>query len=366
MSNNRFCMIIPTYNRPDYLRRILNYYNEYGRDYDICNIIVADSSSGENERINKETISSLSSLNTSHRHYPSDVKRCFYYKIADSLNQAKTEYCVVCADDDFITPHGIKMAIEFLENNPDFTCAHGSYIAFYSKADERARQQFYWMPIYPYKSITSPDAKTRLLLGFSNYCQTFYAVHRTDFLNMIWKETMKFASDTRFQEFLPSMLALVYGKMKRLDVLYDAREKMVDSAGSTSKNLRDFIKDGTYNEKYAGFKECLAIHLSRTSQPNIDEAKKVVDEGMTAYMKKHSYSNEYFKGILMHKMKDILDYSKLPRWIDEEIRTLYRRLFVLPKQMRLDDFRSSMDILPSKYYDDFNKIRRHVLLYLKK
>lgn len=366
MSNNRFCMIIPTYNRPNYLRRILNYYNEYGKDYHIHNIIVADSSSGENEKINKETISSLSSLNISHRHYPFDLKRCFYYKIADSLNQVKTEYSVVCADDDFITPHGIEMAIEFLENNPDFTCAHGGYIAFYSKADDKGKQQFYWMPVYPYESITSVDAKTRLLLCFSNYHQTFYAVHRTDFLNMIWKEAVKFTSDARFMELLPSMLDLVYGKMKRLDVLYDARETIVDSAGRTTKNLRDFIKDGTYNERYARFKECLAMHLTKTSQSNIDEAKKVVDEGMTAYMKKHYYSNEDYKPILMHKMKDILDYSKLPGWIDEEIRRLYRRLFVLLKQMRYDDFRSSVDILPYKYYDDFDKIRRHVLLYSKK
>jgi len=50
-------IIIPTYNRPDYLRRILSYYNEYGRDY---NIIVADSSSDENKKMNKETISLLS------------------------------------------------------------------------------------------------------------------------------------------------------------------------------------------------------------------------------------------------------------------------------------------------------------------
>ena len=43
-------IIIPTYNRSDYLRRILSYYNEY----------VADSSSDETKKMNKETISSLS------------------------------------------------------------------------------------------------------------------------------------------------------------------------------------------------------------------------------------------------------------------------------------------------------------------
>ena len=57
-SNYGCTILIPTYNRSDYLRRILSYYNEYGGNY---NIIVADSGSDETKKMNKETISSLSS-----------------------------------------------------------------------------------------------------------------------------------------------------------------------------------------------------------------------------------------------------------------------------------------------------------------
>ena len=39
-------IIIPTYNRPAYLRRILDYYDSFGEDF---KIIVADSSSDENK-----------------------------------------------------------------------------------------------------------------------------------------------------------------------------------------------------------------------------------------------------------------------------------------------------------------------------
>jgi len=44
-------IIIPTYNRPRYLKRILSYYDNHGRAF---NIVVADSSSNENKEINKK------------------------------------------------------------------------------------------------------------------------------------------------------------------------------------------------------------------------------------------------------------------------------------------------------------------------
>ena len=342
-------IIIPTYNRPEYLRRILNYYNEYGKDY---NIIVADSSSDENKKRNGKIISSFSSINISYIDYPSEINPS--YKIADALNHVNTKYCVLCADDDFVTPKGINQSVDFLEKNPDFTVAHGYYISFYLKTDEGKKQQFCWQPIYPYKSITFPDAKSRLNFHSSNYTiPTFYGVHRTDFLKMIYKETTKFTDDYRFGELLPSMLTLIYGKMKRLDVFYAARERISGSGGGTAENLRDFVRAGTYDEKYAKFRGCLATHLSKKSLLDVEESKRVVDDAMSAYMKKK---------FLINKMSNALDYLRLPDWIDEGIRTLYRKLF-LSKQMRMDDFRSHMDISYSKYYDDFNKIRLHVLSY---
>ncbi len=353
-------VIIPTYNRPEYLRRILNYYDEYRGDN---NIIVADSSSNENKKLNKEIISSFSNLNLSHLSTCSSTINLFH-KIAYAVDHVDTKYCVVCADDDFITPNGINQSVDFLEKNPDFTVAHGYYLSFYLKTDERKKQQFCWVPIYPYKSITFTDAKSRLNFHLLNYYPTFYAVHRTDFLKMIFKETLKFTNDDRFGELLPSMLALIYAKMKRLDVLYAARESIPGSLGRTTENLEDFIKAGTYDAKYAKFRDCLAIHLSEKSQLDVEESKRVVDDAMSVYLSAYIMKKEStnYKHILIHKMSNILDYLRLPEWMDEGIRSGYRKLFLL-KQMQMKDFQGSVDVPSSKYYDDFNKIRLHVLSY---
>ena len=96
-------IIIPTYNRPNHLRRLLDYYNKYGKNF---KIIVADSSSNENKKLNKKSVLIFSNLNIFYLgSYSSKINA--YYKISDALNHVNIKYSVLCADDDFIIPNGI-------------------------------------------------------------------------------------------------------------------------------------------------------------------------------------------------------------------------------------------------------------------
>ncbi len=349
----KISIIIPTRNRPEYLRRVLSYFNEYGGD---CNVIVADASSDKNKKRNEEIIFSFSNLNiTQLSSHPSELRDLdVYYAIKD----VKEKYCVLCADDDFITANGINQSVDFLERNPDFTVAHGYYITFWLKTDNKGKRKFYWAPRYIHKSITFPDAKSRLAFHLSHilpYLPTLYGVHRTDFLKMIFKEVTKFTNDTLFGELLSSMLTIIYGKMKHLDVLYAAREAAPKNV--SHPGIKNLINAGTYDEKYARFKDCLATHLSKNSELDVEEAKRVIDSAMSVYLSTHLK-----KGARV-RVKDILGYLRLSDWlplsIDEEIRILSRKVF-LPKGM--NDF-PPVDVSSSKYYDDFNKIRHHVLFY---
>ena len=364
-SNMLNCTIlIPAYNRPNYLKRILSYYHKYGRNFEI---IVADSSSNENKMLNSKYILSLPNNNILYLKYPTDIKP-FCEKIPDALKYIKTKYCVSCADDDFIVPNAIKESINFLEKNPDFNCVQGHYISFYLRGNYLPAKKFIYTPVYTnYKSNISKNAKDRLFSNFVNYMHTVYSVHRTNFMKILYRETINYTDDDRFSEFLPSMLDLIYGKMKKLDILFCAREIIIDSAGRTSKNLKDFMRVGTYEKKYIEFKNCLAKHLTKKSQLSIDESKEVIDKAMSAYLKK-SYSKS-FKGILIGKMSNLLIASDLPESVDRNIRMLYRKIFtpryVLNRSKEIDDFKNTIESPNSKYFDDFNKIRTHVLLYAK-
>jgi hypothetical protein len=201
----------------------------------------------------------------------------------------------------------------------------------------------------------------------SNYTlPTIYAVHRTELLKMAYKELLNSKVDPmQFGELLPSMLDLICGKKKSLDVLYAARQ--LNSRVGHWPSLLEYMKAGKYEEEYIKFKNCLANHLIKNSQMNSNEAKELIDEAMFAYLKK--YYSKNFKGILIGKMSNLLNALNLPETINKNTRMLYRKMFtpryVLNRSKEIDDFKNTIESPNSKYFDDFNRIRTHVLLYAK-
>ena len=353
-------LIVPTFNRYPYLLRLLGYYKSYNFP---IRILVLDSSTDLLEKDKFQGL--LSNSRVCYQKNNFDIVT----KIANGLKSVSTPYGVLCADDTFITPNGIKQSVDFLENNPDFAVAHGRYISFWlrdnrmkKQQQQQQQQQFFWLPNYGVSSNTFTDPKERLASQFLGYLPTFYGVSRIDLMKLIYEESVKFTDSDRFTELLLSMLTLIYGKMGFLDVFYAARQALLNSSAERSKKLTDFIKDGNYSEKYAKFRECLGKHLSKKAQLEIDLANKVIDDGMSIYLSVCREGKEPIKNVLVRKINTILKSSKTPDWLYEEIRSLYRKLF-LANQRRMDDSRSFADTPLSKYYDEINTIYKHLLAF---
>ena len=337
-------IIIPTYNRSDYLKRLLSYCSS-------CNlkhkIIIADSSSDDNKKENEKISSSFTNLNISHiTSYPSTIN--LLGKMQDVINYVESEYSLFCPDDDFITPNGIMQSIDFLENNHDFSVAHGVYVQFSIKKNSENKPYLLWKPGYSPESITFSDANDRLYHHLANYSfPTLYGVHRTKDLKMILDETAKYTDDVRFGEFLPTLLTAIHGKIKCLDVLYAARD--ASSGSNVYPTLHDYIKDGTYDAKYSRFKDCLANHLVKMSNLEIRGAEEVIDNAMSAYLK----NNFGIKNRIASRMSRVLDILELPDSIDTKIRLIYRKL-VFTNQRKKSDIGNN---IYSRFTDEMNKIQ---------
>lgn len=348
-------IIIPTYNRPDELSRALSYYDKYGGHNDI---VVADSSSDDNKKINRETILSLPNLNVLHlTNYPTIIN--LHHKINDALNHVNTQYSVLCADDDFVTSNGINTAAGFLEHNPDFTVAYGYYLSFYLKNKKGGTKKFCWTSGL-HKSNTYPRSPTRLTEHLTNGVSIiFYATHRTDFLKMISKETVNFTDEYVFGETLPTSLTLIHGKMKCLDVLYCARESPVGSK-KRKNTFKSFITDQSYDAKYGKFRKCLVSHLSKKSELSEMELINIIDDSMAIFIERR-YPTKY-TNILRHKLRPCL---KILDYMSKGCRASLRKIIASgqSKEMQAEDysFAASVDTPSSKYHDDFNNIRKHVL-----
>lgn len=339
-------IMIPTYNRPDRLKRLLSYFNSCGIH---GKIIIADSSTSENKRKNREIVSFFPEMEILYLDYfASDV--IGWIKWGEAINRSDSKYTVICADDDFIAPKAIDEAVSFLEKNPDFAVVYGPCISFEVNKKTGEEKQFLWRPIYPYKTIDSPDPKERVLSHFANYYPTIFSVHRTHLLKIMFEQTIKYSLENGYLgEIFCSMISLIYGKSKNIDAFYSARETISDSYSRVFKGIDYLMAEGSYNEKYNKFKQGLVLHLSREAKISNEEAGKIIDKGMNIYLKK-SYLNF---GV---KIKNTLRKTKLPFGLSQTIRSIYlKALNYGQPEGYLDDLANS---------EDFKKIRETIMASL--
>lgn len=342
-------LMIPTYNRPSLLERILDYYNLYKVDF---NILVGDSSIPANKKLNRNIIQSFPNLNILYLDkFPE--KLVSHRKFAKMVNYVKTKYCVFCADDDFIVPNGIKEAVDFLEKNPDYSAAHGSYISFYVFSNPLGPKKFWWNFIYPYRSITYQNAEDRLAAHPTDCQQVLYAVRKTDIVKTCYRELLKSQVDPLlFGERLPDVLTVISGKMKRLNNFYAARQ-----AFSTSyiywPDERDAIKAGTFEGEYIKFKNSIIFNLVKISKIPKEEASRIIDLNMEKYIQSSWQQHLVARVNLMLK--------HFPVFISKLLRIMHAKyLFSKDKKDRV----GPIDNPTSKYFNDFDSIRKLVLGHL--
>ncbi|UYP48041.1 hypothetical protein NEF87_004326 [Candidatus Lokiarchaeum ossiferum] len=287
MSRNEenLTIIIPTYNRPLYLERCLGYFNFTKCKY---KIIVADSSCEKNKELNEIIIAKFPDINICYNN-SFTLDTMLFRKIKTIIDQIETEYCVICADDDFIIPNKIKNSLNFLNSNPSFTAVAGYSIVFINERNIFKKPKVIWQnyhqQLFPYMNNTNENMKLRLNQTFSHYFPTFYYFHRTKFLKMIFEETLKFTNDYRFGELFPALTTTIHGKIKTLDFYSGAREFLEQSDGKVAEKISDFIEKGTYDHKFSKFKAGLVENILKTTNLSKVDAIRQIDEGMQLYLK---------------------------------------------------------------------------------
>lgn len=348
---NNCTVIIPTYNRPAHLKRILDYYitDSVGLEF-----IVADSSRNDNQLLNQKTIDFFSNYQGFKCiRYSYNESIHFWEKLADVTSKVKTKYCVICADDDFAISRGILESVNFLENNPDYSLAHGKYLSYYMlKEDGR----FYWKYIYPHDSIVSDSAEKRFIQHFTNYLPTIYAVHRTSILQRICSQNIRAGINLfLFGELMSSLGALIMGKMKTLNILY-AMKQIDSSYASSWPSHASAEKEEGYLEEYDKFKQCLIDNLAKTPKDH-NRIAVIIDESM----KKYRTSKAPLSDFRMNLAKYLVGFAmrnRIPHGIYDLGKSVYRFLFP-----SLGGGRSSEldDTALAAYNDSFKIVRDNVL-----
>src|SRR3989338_5107637 len=272
-------LVVPTRNRWDFLSRLLDYYRDFGLQY---RLIIGDSSDPSQYRSRDLALdNSGKRLNLEYRQYPDTTGTVC---AAELLAHVSTPYAVWVADDDFVVPYGFDRTIDFLERHRDYSGAHGNALIFTLSSDGPFGRV---MSIgrYSQRSVEQKTASERLVDHLETYCPTIFSVHRTELLQRSYRYVADLKLDNCFGELLPSSLPIVCGKIKKLDILYMARQA---HAGMVSRTINpgvfDWITGPRWLEQWISFRDCLTKELAQQDAIKLEVAREVVEKAFWGYL----------------------------------------------------------------------------------
>lgn len=279
MCDKLFTVIIPEHNRPERLRRLLDYYLSFD-----CEIIVTDSSDIRFKYIDE---------------YLNDIYYVYYPKmhLAEKLfrilDHITTSYVVMCADDDYIVPSAILQAIHYMQEDDDYRSVQGLYVRYYPL--ENISLDLF-CPYMLGNSINENTGEERVLHLMSNYYQFYYAVFEKKlfieaYSSVIVGSTCKIRNLCLLELYI-SLYSVIRSKHAVLPVLYGMREYIRDSAGTYTLGLKEIMDTNQCTDEL----NYMLNNLADIIEGNKEEKKKVLENAFDLYL--HSFVCNSQKGII--------------------------------------------------------------------
>lgn len=211
-------LVLPTCNRPEYLKNIVGYYSSSN-----LQVKILDGSS--------KIFSDLSTFspNIHYQHYPEiphdtdSPQGSYTRRLCSGLDSIDTEYALIVTDDDYFSPRCIIDSSKFLSENNDFVSCMGiPYAVFRTLGTSKAQVKNLYKCLTPF-SVSPADIFRRNYLNFSSYSPRYsYSVTRTSLLRKIFNVFLKFQHLRVFawQELCLEIALSTYGRSKILNKPY--------------------------------------------------------------------------------------------------------------------------------------------------
>lgn len=214
MERPRLTCLVPTHNRPHFLRRLWRFYQQFPL---ACSFMVVDSSHPAAAEENLAEINKArGSLEITYRH----IDAGFHAKCSQALQQIDTPYVVFCADDDYLLPSALEHCVEFLDRHAGYSVAQGIMTIV-----NRPGKSPYATAGYSLED-DNPIARCRKMFRFG--FTTFYGIYRTATLRenfQITTESLDCQSSHFFPEIMLLQLSVIRGRVKVLPEIYYLHEE---------------------------------------------------------------------------------------------------------------------------------------------
>jgi len=257
---DKLTIIITNHDGHRYLTRLLNYYSNTK-----FKIIVADSSDS------KFSIE-IQNDNIKYLHYPG---MGIGEKLLNVYNQVETEFVVWNSVDDFLVEDGLIKAVDFLQNNLDYSSVHGKTLT-----KNKGYKLFYRERV----SIENNSIQSRLdSLADDQYDNNLFSVNRTkDICNIFENMMYKYITPSYEFEMSHAIATLAHGKLKQIDNLFLIREKTPGSAGIIHKKF--LLAKDKDNKNKANFIADSAGYIEKKFNLSNNEAKYLIRKIIANYI----------------------------------------------------------------------------------
>lgn len=274
-------VVIPTFNRPAELARLLTFQHELGTTFRTLILDGSDEGPGEE---NRRFASQFA--NVEHHKFPRDFHPVT--RVARGVDLVRTPYLLMCGDDDFYFAEAVLECVRFLEAHPDYSAAMGKVWAL---------RYFPQLPVVRRGVSLGDDLDhgdrfdhSRFIARAMHYfaytfigavplfyavCRTHQAVERFAQLS----ESLKYTSD----ELLLVSFLLARGKFAKLPIPFGLRDY-------SSVTIRDPNRDGENSdlpaEDLAYVRPRLTALLMETEKLPHDQAEYLVDSLLLLWQEK--------------------------------------------------------------------------------
>ena len=323
--SNVYTLLIPTYNRPDELARLLDYLVRRRAGFPI---LVLDSGTPENREENAAKIA-LQPLDIRHIVYDSSMPP--FEKFWRGSLEAETEFCSICADDDVVLVDSLASIVEYLEKHPDYAVAHGWYFTFYYTDHVGVTSV-----VYTSRSIDQNEPLERLKTMFQRYEAVTYGLYRTSVMRQALGGIQRMRS-LLAHELGAGAVTVLMGKAARVPLFYYGRSLGASQIYSEWHPIESLIKSPeVLFGQYRIYRDILLQHLQTgaTTAEQQTDLLKLIDLIHLRYL------SEYVKPEVMNwviqqtmagmPMADIMS-GVWPRLTDEggsPLQRMYRSLWL--------------------------------------
>lgn len=263
MSPDRLTCVVPTHNRPHFLRRLFQFYEQFPLP---CSFFVADSSHPDAAAENIAVIDRVRArLNVTYQHFDLDVLS----KCHAAVERVSTPLVVFCADDDYLFPASLERCVAELDADPGLSVAQG-YTAIMQccASPPTCRMTTSY-------SLNESDPISRCQRLASCWYSTFYGVSRTSLLRhsfSLASSLFDFKDAFIFPEQYLSQLSVLQGRVKVIPMVHSLWGRH-DANTSAGPLIEDFANA---TRLYQHFRSCLAEQYQATGLPE-REAIRIID-----------------------------------------------------------------------------------------